>query len=54
VHEAEESSLLEAVSRERLMKIKQARKRLSRCCGNLWIMEISGGAVITCTYESCL
>jgi hypothetical protein len=27
-------------------------KRLRGCCGDLWIVEISGGAVITCTYES--
>jgi hypothetical protein len=29
------------------------RIRLSVCCGDLWIMKISGGAVITCTYELC-
>jgi hypothetical protein len=33
--EAEESALLEAVARERLMKTKQAGKRLSGCCGDL-------------------
>jgi hypothetical protein len=29
-------------------------KRLSECSGHLWIVEISGGAVITCTYGSCV
>jgi hypothetical protein len=33
--EAEESPLLEAAARERLMKIQQAGKRFSRCCGDL-------------------
>jgi hypothetical protein len=33
--ELEESPLLEAVARERLMKIEQAGKRLSGCCGDL-------------------
>jgi hypothetical protein len=33
--EAEESAVLEAVARERLMKTQQTGKRLSRCCGNL-------------------
>jgi hypothetical protein len=32
---AEESPLLEAVARERLLKTQQARKRLSGCCGDL-------------------
>jgi hypothetical protein len=27
-------------------------KRLSECCGDLCIVEISGGAAITCAYES--
>jgi hypothetical protein len=27
-------------------------KMLSGCCGDLWIMEISGGAVIACSSES--
>jgi hypothetical protein len=29
-------------------------KRLSRCCGDLWIVEISSGTVITCSSESCV
>jgi hypothetical protein len=33
--EAEKSPLLEAVTRERLMKIQQARKRLSGCCSDM-------------------
>jgi hypothetical protein len=45
--EAEESPLLEAVARERLMKTKQARKRFSECCGDLQSVEISDSAVIT-------
>jgi hypothetical protein len=35
VREAEESPLLKAVARERLMKTQQAEKRLSGCCGDL-------------------
>jgi hypothetical protein len=51
---AEESPLLEAIARERLMKRQQAGKRFSGCCGDLWIVEISGGAVIASTSESCI
>jgi hypothetical protein len=29
-------------------------KRLSVCCGDLWIVEISGGAVIACGSELCV
>jgi hypothetical protein len=43
VREAEESPLLEAIAREWLVKTQQAGKWLSRCCGDLWIVEISGG-----------
>jgi hypothetical protein len=35
VQEAEESPALEAVAREWMLKIQQAGKRLSRCCGDL-------------------
>jgi hypothetical protein len=35
VREAEGSPLLEAVVRERLLKIQQAGKKLSGCCGYL-------------------
>jgi hypothetical protein len=42
---AKESSLLEAVARERLVKTAGWR-RLSGCCGDLSILEISGDAVI--------
>jgi hypothetical protein len=52
--EAEEFLLLEAVARERLVKTQQAVKSLSVCCDDLWIVEIGGGAVITCTSESCV
>jgi hypothetical protein len=33
--EAEESQLLEAVARERLIKAQQNGKRLGGCCGDL-------------------
>jgi hypothetical protein len=33
--EAEESPLLEATAKQRLMKKQQAGKRLSGCCGDL-------------------
>jgi hypothetical protein len=39
--EAEESSLLEAVARERLLKIQQVGKRLSGCCGELWRLPVA-------------
>jgi hypothetical protein len=29
-------------------------KRLRGCCGDLLIVETSGGAVTACTYESCV
>jgi hypothetical protein len=44
---AEEYPLLEAVAWERLMKKQQAGKRLSGCCGDFSIVEMSGGAAIT-------
>jgi hypothetical protein len=44
--EAEESPLLEAVTRELLVKTQQSEK-LSVCCSNLKIVEISDGAVFT-------
>jgi hypothetical protein len=50
---AEESLLLEAVAREGLVKTAGWKKR-SGYCGDLWIVEISSGAVIPCTYESCV
>jgi hypothetical protein len=45
VPEAEEFSLLGAVARERLVKIA-GWKTLSGCCGDLRIVEISGGTVM--------
>jgi hypothetical protein len=36
------------------VKTQQAGKRLSGCCGDLRIVEISGGAEITSTSESCV
>jgi hypothetical protein len=51
--EAEEYLLLEAVARKRLVKTQQAGK-LGVCCGDLWSVEISDYAVITCTYELCV
>jgi hypothetical protein len=52
--EAEEFPLLEVVARERLVKTQQVQKRLSGCCGDLWIVEISDSAVITCSSEWCV
>jgi hypothetical protein len=50
--EVEEFPLLQDVARERLTKIQQAGKRLRGCCGDLWIVEISGGAVVpSCVYK---
>jgi hypothetical protein len=51
--EDEESPLLEVIARQRLMKTQQDGKRLSVCCGDLWIVEIGGGAVIACSTKSC-
>jgi hypothetical protein len=51
--EAEESPLLETFPREWPVRTQQAEKKPSECCGNLWIMENSGGAVITCSSEVC-
>jgi hypothetical protein len=48
--EAEESPLLKAIAREPLLT-QQAGKWLSWCCGDLWIVEINSGAVITCSSE---
>jgi hypothetical protein len=52
--EAEESQLLEVVTRERLLKTQQAGKRLSWCCDDLWIVEISGDSVLTCSSDWCV
>jgi hypothetical protein len=51
--EAEESPLLEAITRERLVETQQAGKVFGRC-GDLGIVEISGGDVIACSSESCV
>jgi hypothetical protein len=50
--EVEDSPLLETVTKKRLVKTKQAGKD-SVCCSELYVVEISDGAVITCSYESC-
>jgi hypothetical protein len=47
VREDEESPLLETIARERLMKTKQAGKRLSVCCGDLLNLETSDSVLIT-------
>jgi hypothetical protein len=52
--EVEESPLLEAVARERLLQIQQAGKILSGCCGGLWSMAISDSAVTACSSEWCV
>jgi hypothetical protein len=51
-HEAEESPLLEAVVRERLVKIKQAGKGLAGGVMICELWEIIGGAVIASRSES--
>jgi hypothetical protein len=51
--EAEESQLLETVTNERLVKTQQVGK-FSVCCGDLCIVEISGGAVIASSSRSCV
>jgi hypothetical protein len=52
VQEAEESSLLEAVAREQLLKILQAGEDLA--CSDLRIVEISSSAVVICSTEWCV
>jgi hypothetical protein len=52
--EAEGSSLLRAVARERLLKTQQNGQSLGGWYDDLWILEISGGAVITCTSKRCI
>jgi hypothetical protein len=49
---AEESPLLEAVARERL--VKTGWKRPRGCCCDLLIVEISDGVVSACSSESCV
>jgi hypothetical protein len=51
--EAEESPLLEAVTRERPVETQQTKK-LSVCCSGLQGVEISDGAIIKCSHESCV
>jgi hypothetical protein len=48
VREADKSPLLETVARERPVKTQQAVKGLAVA------VEISGGAVIACSSESCV
>jgi hypothetical protein len=45
-------SVLEAVCQGTAVKGTAGCMRLSRCCGDLWIVEISGGALITCCTET--
>jgi hypothetical protein len=52
--EADESSVLEAVARERVMKTQQAGKTFSVRYGDLWIVKISGGDVTACSSDSCV
>jgi hypothetical protein len=53
VREAEESPLLEAVVRERLMKTQQNGEILAGVVVTV-NCEIRGGVVISCTSESCV
>jgi hypothetical protein len=48
---AEKSPLLLAVTRQRLLKKLQAGKRLSGSCCDLYSVELSDSAVITCSSE---
>jgi hypothetical protein len=48
--EAKESPLLEAVTRERLVKTSRL-KRYSMWWSNLWRVEISGSVIVTCSYD---
>jgi hypothetical protein len=48
--EAEESPLLQAVTRERLVKTQQAGKGLA-CAAVIYKLEIGDGAVITCSSD---
>jgi hypothetical protein len=54
VREAEEYPLLEAIAREWLVKTQQAGKSSACAVVICELVEISGGAVITCTYISCV
>jgi hypothetical protein len=49
--EAEESALLEAVVRERLIRYSWLEKGLACAVVNCKVWEISGSAVIRCSYE---
>jgi hypothetical protein len=49
--EVEESPLLEAVTEEWLVKTQQAGKSLAGAVMIKQIMEISGGAVLSCVYK---
>jgi hypothetical protein len=49
--ENEESQLLEALAKERLMKTQQAGNRLRGSCGDLYSVEIRGNALIPCISE---
>jgi hypothetical protein len=51
---AEETPLIEADARERPVKTQQAGKMLSEYCGDLWIVDIDGRAVIACSSKSCV
>jgi hypothetical protein len=53
VREAEESPLLEAIPREWLLKAQQAGENLSRCCGDLKIVEISSSAELHVVLMLC-
>jgi hypothetical protein len=48
----EESPLLEAVTRERLVKTQQTENTV--CCRDLLSAEISNGAIIKCSHKLCV
>jgi hypothetical protein len=49
-----EEPVLEVVARERLVKTQQPGKGFVGAVVICEFLEISGGTVITCTYESCV
>jgi hypothetical protein len=51
--EAEESPLLEAVTRERLVKT-EGWKKCSVYCGDYRPVEVNDGAVIASAYKFCV
>jgi hypothetical protein len=49
--EAEESPLLEAITRERMVKIQQARRDLARTVGICEVWKISDSVIVISSYD---